>query len=164
MAERVTDEVAKRLNNQSKCTTDQRKLVTSGFENYQEVEMEIERLETKYHAFSGTPKQIEYVVHNYGSYADAVLAQAKELLSAYPPEFALLLAELRYTVKNEMVCSLLDFYDRRTGRINFNIDSVRRTMEVVGSALANLLNWDQQKLQQERAELEEMLLQRSTFN
>lgn len=163
MAERVTDEVAKRLEMSAKCSTSQRKMVTSTCASYAEVEAEIQRLEQAYPSFASTPMQMEYIVHNYGSASEQILKQAKGLLSQEPPENALILAELNYTVANEMVCSLQDFFDRRTGRINFNIASVRRTKERVGAELAKLLGWNETKLREELKDIESVLKQRSTF-
>ncbi len=162
MAERVTDEVAQRLGITAKCSTDERKMVTSSFASYSEVEAEIQRLEHAFPNFA-TPMQMEYIVHNYGSASEQILKQAKGFLSQETSETALILAELNYTVTHEMVCSLQDFFDRRTGRINFNIASVRRTKRRVGAELAIILGWDEAKLKAELESLESVLKQRSTF-
>jgi len=74
------------------------------------------------------------------------------------------LAELAYTTENEMVCSLQDFFDRRTGRINFNIDSVRRTKARVGAELANTHQWNASELTEELRALDEVLKERSSFD
>ncbi|MFT6769456.1 MAG: glycerol kinase, partial [Flavobacteriales bacterium] len=72
--------------------------------------------------------------------------------------------ELAYTTENEMVCSLQDFFDRRTGRINFNIDSVRRTKARVGAELAKTRQWNASELAKELRALDEVLKERSTFD
>ncbi|MFT5980606.1 MAG: glycerol-3-phosphate dehydrogenase [Flavobacteriales bacterium] len=164
MAERVTDEVANRLEVVAECTTDQHKLFNASFKDYAEVETEVKRLEKVFPTFAETPYEIEYIVHNYGRVSQGILEQAEVFLATNNSEVALVLAELAYTTENEMVCSLQDFFDRRTGRINFNIDSVRRTKARVGAELAKIRQWNASELAEELRALDEVLKERSTFD
>jgi glycerol-3-phosphate dehydrogenase len=62
------------------------------------------------------------------------------------PEKALIRSELKFTVDFEMVCSSIDFFDRRTGRLSFNIGSVLQFKETVINDLSGYLKWsDEQK-------------------
>jgi len=164
MAERVTDEVANRLEVETECTTDEHKLFNSSFKDYAEVETEVKRLEKNFPAFAENPYEIKYIVHNYGKVSEEILKQAEASLATENSEVALVLAELAYTTENEMVCSLQDFFDRRTGRINFNIDSVRRTKARVGAELANTDQWNASELTEELRALDEVLKERSSFD
>ncbi|WP_373233049.1 glycerol-3-phosphate dehydrogenase/oxidase [Cohnella sp.] len=58
-----------------------------------------------------------------------------------------LAAELIYAIEEEGAIKPEDFWIRRTGRLYFNIDSVRQDQSGVFSAMAELLDWsDHQKL------------------
>ena len=61
-------------------------------------------------------------------------------------------AELRFGIDYEMVQNPMDFFIRRTGRLYFDIDSVRKLMEPILDEFktifkvddAQLLNWKEQ--------------------
>mgnify|MGYP006203389487 CR=1 FL=1 len=52
-------------------------------------------------------------------------------------------------MRYEMVCSLQDFFVRRTGLINFDIHKVNRWKAAIADACKEYLHWDDQKVQEE---------------
>ena len=52
------------------------------------------------------------------------------------------MAELKYCVQEEMVLHSVDFLERRTGRLYFDIDSVLKYYKKVNGELALIFGWD----------------------
>jgi glycerol-3-phosphate dehydrogenase len=53
-----------------------------------------------------------------------------------------------------MVVEPVDFFDRRTGRLCFDIHIVIRYREIICSDMAELLSWQDDRLQSAKAHLE----------
>lgn len=93
----------------------------------------------------------QYLVANYGKQTDSILKR----MEAYPdkPGIALARAELWFTVHQELVVQPMDFFNRRTGRLYFNLPSIGQVQEVVLDDMAGYLGWGEA----ERAAAEEQL-------
>ena len=76
-------------------------------------------------------------MHCYGKQADHILNNMPETAN----EVDLLLAEAQYTIQHELCNNLEDFFERRTGRIFFNMPSIAPHTEAVADHFAQLLNW-----------------------
>jgi glycerol-3-phosphate dehydrogenase len=74
--------------------------------------------------------------------------------SGTDPELKLIMAELKYGIQNEMIVSAVDFLVRRTGRLYFDIDSVKKYAERVLSFMARAFDWTPKRLAEERNRLE----------
>jgi glycerol-3-phosphate dehydrogenase len=86
-----------------------------------------------------------YLVDNYGKQSDLIISLMDRFGDRRPDE-ALIRSELKFCVDQEMVCSSLDFFDRRTGRLSFDIGSVILFKDAVRDDLAEYLGWtDEQK-------------------
>jgi glycerol-3-phosphate dehydrogenase len=79
------------------------------------------------------------------------------------PDLSLLKAELAFSVKYEMVCSLTDFFSRRTGLINFNIGRVVKWKAQATDFCKILLQWDDQKAREDLAMLEALISSITSF-
>lgn len=155
MAERVVDRVFKQLGRRSPaCATDQLVLTGGDYADYRAVQNHCKQLQQNYPKLLPELSDAEYLVHTYGRSADAVCAEIK---STVDPQSALLQAEVRYTVANEMVVSATDFFERRTGRVNFDIASVQKHRMSTMDVLAEALNWNNEQRKAEEAKLDEVL-------
>ena len=65
------------------------------------------------------------------------------------PELSLLKAELFFCIQYEMVCTLQDFFVRRTGLINFDIQKVVRWKSDIAEACKTHLHWKDEKVTEE---------------
>ena len=82
----------------------------------------------------------DYLVANYGRTALRIL----ERTSAFEPAPAaerLVRAELAHCYEHEMVVTLVDFFDRRTGRLSFDLNSVKDYRAVISEDLGTLFDW-----------------------
>ncbi|HRW99918.1 MAG TPA: glycerol-3-phosphate dehydrogenase C-terminal domain-containing protein, partial [Cyclobacteriaceae bacterium] len=97
-----------------------------------------------------------YLVNTYGKQSDLIIERFNETDEPVL-ELRLLLAELWFAVHYEMVGSSLDFFVRRTGRLYFDIQSVRAFGKEVVSQLADYLKWSEAKYDSELVALEKAL-------
>ena len=89
-----------------------------------------------------------YLVGNYGRQTDQIIEIIKSG-KKIDPEIDLALAELEFTIQNEGVHTLMDFFERRTGRLYFHIDSINKLIDPVLVRMEKTFNWDKNRIQQE---------------
>ncbi|MBS3739614.1 MAG: FAD-dependent oxidoreductase [Psychroflexus sp.] len=166
MAQRTIDEALKqfkkkRLKRLKPSTTKQIQLTSAPLKNLDDVKkyqkilthkLENEGIDDDYQAW--------YLTSNYGRQADIILKKMNFFINPTPIE-RLVRAELWYTVHHEMVNGLSDFFVRRTGRLYFDIESVRQFRHVVEEDLIKYLKWDEAHCDRENQYLD-MLMQDAT--
>ena len=140
MAQRIVDMVNKRLPKEyGPCLTKSIPLGTVPMKTAQEVNGYIKSLELEMNTLNLHKDDAWYLATTYGKQADLILDHMRR--NKLEGETGLIRAELWYGVHFEMVNSLEDFFVRRTGRLFFNIDSVRRVRSEITDDLAEYLNW-----------------------
>lgn len=127
MAERIVDMVVRRIYpddyQDHPAKMENIYLTADPFEHYAACQLYIEEIKKEL-ALKGLPEfYARYMVHNYGKDTSRILEtlNTKNDLKA---EEALILAELDYCLKNEMMIKPLDFLIRRTGRLFFIPQSI----------------------------------------
>jgi len=168
MAERIVNRLAKKIKKQQGKTiprSQTKHLALSGgaFKNAQEVNEYLEEVKRKLANFSLSEYYAAYLVHNYGRQTDDILASLNQLTNAHV-ELRLILAELDFTIKNESVQTCVDFFERRTGRIFFHIDTVEQFKGHVLEAMQKALHWSDARKEKEQALLQEHLARAKTFD
>ncbi len=93
-----------------------------------------------------------YLSSSYGKQADIIIEKSKDFKSNNPLE-CLIRAELWYGIHHEMINSLNDFFIRRTGRLYFDIESVKKYMKIISKDCANYLNWNTKRITSEEKKL-----------
>ncbi len=151
MAEKTVDLVAKRLEKSAStrygpCTTRHIPLTEDPLWNGEEVDYYRSTLMRKLEPAGLDEYHAGYLVANYGKQSDRIIGLMSGFDTADPSE-ALARAELRFCLEEEMVITPMDFFDRRTGRICFDIESVRRYKEVICRDMASHFSWDEDHLQ-----------------
>ena len=136
-----------------KCLTRSIKLHGNDFHESKDVGIYIERIANNLEARKLGLVQAKYLVHNYGTATDEILKAMLES-TGNDPELELLLAELKYSLENELVTTLNDFLIRRTGRLFFDIGSVKKYSEPVLAAMAKYFGWPQARVIEERKKIE----------
>jgi len=158
MAERIVDVVCKkfekRYDKKFKEIETHNIVLTGGkFKNFKEVLTYQNKIfeKLKFHGFSKI--DAEYLVHNYGKQTDVILKKFEEL-TEINPIIGLAKAELWFCMQHEMVQTPLDFLIRRTGRLYFDIESVKTLKEPILSEFMTVFNWDNIVLEKHRKDLE----------
>ncbi len=153
MAERAVDVVEKELYKEEDheiqgCRTDGLIIGGGGFETPDSIKQYIQELYQEYIDKDVEHRQLKELVYKYGRNTDAVLELFDTFSqSRYHVEQKLLLAELHYTVSQELVTNLSDFLIRRTGRLYFERPSIEPNLSLLHNELSKLLNWTREQKQ-----------------
>jgi glycerol-3-phosphate dehydrogenase len=135
MAERVVNRVAEKMKEEhgakvKACTTDKIPLCGNAFKKYKHVKNYIEEVHGRIKGDGFASYDAWYLVTTYGQQTETILDNYMGI-TGKDAATRLLLAELQFGVEHEMVQNPMDFFIRRTGRLYFDIDSVRRYKEAV---------------------------------
>lgn len=165
MAERIVNKVAKkeekRGNKLKPCTTHKITLAGGPFKNAAEVDTYTSEISISIKEHSLDPLA-NYLVSNYGKQTDEILAIFKDRKEK-DPEVRLGLSELVFTIEKEGSHTLLDFFERRTGRLYFHISSIEKLKYPVLEEMADRLAWDDERKKSELDALENALYRSSHF-
>jgi glycerol-3-phosphate dehydrogenase len=164
MAEKVVDIIAKKIDPEGfkNCRTTSLPLTGNKFDNYQDVLQYKAKVTERLKKSNLPEKYASYLVHNYGMQTETILNDF-EKQHGDDQENKLLWAELYFCMKHEMVCKPLDFIERRTGRLYFNIDSVKKNVNEILDYFKGKLSWTTEEYQMEYNRLEQHLLNTSQF-
>ncbi len=168
MAQRIVDVVVKKNNKEDPdfqleaCKTDKIPLKGGVFSSAEEVKVFQTSLQQRLHTLGFDEHTSFYLVSNYGRQVDTImdLFTQMEDKDIY---LKLVKAECRFCVENELVINPRDFFIRRTGRLYFDIDSVRKYGKPIGEYMKNIFDWDEKRLADELKELEREIQEVSTF-
>ena len=168
MAQRVLQSVIKTLplkrkKKLKKSTTDKIPLVDPKFESYDEVlnfQKKLKEILIENEILDSY--QAWYLSTTYGKNAMRIIDKMS-FFSNKDPKERLLRAELWYGIHYEMINSLVDFYVRRTGRLYFDIRSIEQTLPLVLKECTKHLEWDAERVEKEKKELELLIQDATTF-
>ena len=154
MAERVVDRLGKQLKHDGqeelKDTTTKKIPLTGGpFKDYAEVlayELEIQQ---QLEAASLAPERAAYLVSNYGKQTPLIIARALER----PEETdvaRLACAEAAWCIENELALYPIDFIERRSGRLYFDMPSIDPVLDDVVNVFAEAYGYSEEQRGAER--------------
>ena len=168
MAERVVNRIAKKIEDEGgelkKCYTDKIPLCgNSDFKKFKHVTKYIDEIYNRikndgfarYDAWflvSNYGKQTEIILRNYNSFKDTNIHERMAK------------AELHFGIDYEMVQNPMDFFIRRTGRLYFDIDSIRSLMKPILQEFKTIFKADDAQLLIWEEELERELDEHSNFS
>ncbi len=160
MAERVVNLVIKKHFSEKslkECQTQQLKLTDKPFNDIKEVRRFTLSVVEKLKSYNFKSHISRYLIENYGQQTDIILNGLSKLKVQEDPELSLLKAELTFCIQYEMVCTLQDFFIRRTGLTNFDIHRVLRWKQEIAQECKRHLNWDEKRLSYELNSLNSLL-------
>ncbi|MBR9920570.1 MAG: glycerol-3-phosphate dehydrogenase/oxidase [Bacteroidetes bacterium] len=166
MAERVTDLVISRFDRSERdrfgdCKTKNLSLTGGPFEDVSAVDSYEEALAVEVQRYGLSPLRAAYLVSNYGRNSDRVIERLSDYEDA--PEIALGRAELAYCLQNELCFHPQDFFNRRTGRLYFDIQSISEIAPFILSDFQSSFGWSDAQLKEERQKLKSEINNHSTF-
>ncbi|WP_136466515.1 glycerol-3-phosphate dehydrogenase/oxidase [Flagellimonas onchidii] len=168
MAERVVNRITKKMEEDygvevEPCVTDKIPLCGSDFKKYKQVKKYIAQVFERIQADGFTEHDAWYLVTTYGKQTDSILEDysSEKNEDVYA---SMILAETRFTIANEMAASPLDFFIRRTGRLYFDIDSVRKYMDPVLAEFKKAYGYDKKQIQSFKEKLLVELDSHSNFS
>ena len=167
MAERAVNRIARKLEEDhsielDECRTDQIPLCGSDFTKFKQVKKYIEEVASKLEPEGFQHYDAWYLVTNYGRQTDRILENYRNLKDK-DPHWRLMKAELHFGLEHEMIQNPMDFLIRRTGRLYFDIHSVRQYQDKVIDVCAKKLKAGTNSRAAWKAELETQLERHSSF-
>lgn len=166
MAERVVDRLGKQLHEEGEELDDTttRKIVLTGgpFHNFDGVldyEKEIaQQLETA----SLPPDRAGYLVANYGKQTPAIIERARQR-SETTDVGRLAAAEAAWCIENELTLLPIDWVERRSGRLYFDMPSIEPVLDDVLGVFAEAYGYDEANRVRERQRVYDAIEWVSTF-
>ncbi|MEM9859188.1 MAG: glycerol-3-phosphate dehydrogenase/oxidase [Bacteroidota bacterium] len=168
MAERIVDIVAKKhVDNYpdadiSSCTTDKIPLTGGVFSGAKEVKVFKSSLVKRVQQYGFNEYIAFYLVSNYGKQSDTILS-IFDGLNDKDIHQRFVKAECEFCIQQEMVFNLRDFFIRRTGRLYFDIDSVRTLKKVIADHMKAKFKWSEKRKEEELNLLDQEIWDVSTF-
>lgn len=129
MAERVVNRVAQKMVDDhgrqlKECSTNKIPLCGSDFKKFKQVKKYIAEVYERLQSDGFSEYDAWFLVTNYGKQSEKILGYYKDFKNK-EPHLRMIRAELKFGIEHEMVLNPMDFFIRRTGRLYFNIESVR---------------------------------------
>ncbi len=164
MAEKVVNLVVEKLFDEDKppCITDEIVLNGGVFSKPKEVKSYIREIEKIVTEFGLESYVAEYLVSNYGRQTDQILGYFSDFRGD-DPDLRLGRAELLFTVKEEMVQTAIDFFERRTGMIYFDIKRAKKLLEYLLEDFQKYLGWDNEQVSSEKHSVLQVIKEVSEF-
>ncbi|HEX7014270.1 MAG TPA: glycerol-3-phosphate dehydrogenase/oxidase [Cyclobacteriaceae bacterium] len=144
MAERVVDLVIHRYFREQviqECFTNKIRLAGNTFGNYGDVITYREAVARQLSGVGLSEHFAEYLVANYGQQTDVIIRNFLQQDEVLDKDLALILSELWFCFHYEMIVTLVDFFLRRTGLVNFDIMRVERWKALVAEELGRYAGW-----------------------
>ncbi|MBU2907154.1 glycerol-3-phosphate dehydrogenase/oxidase [Arenibacter algicola] len=168
MAERVVNRVAKKMEEDygisvKASDTEHIPLCGNEFKKYKYVKKYIAEIHERLTPEGFSQYDAWYLVTNYGKQTETILQYyAKQKEDDHVVGMAK--AELKFTIENEMVQTPMDFFIRRTGRLYFDIDSIRKLMEPILAEFKTIYKLDDEAINSYRKTLEGEMEEHSNFS
>lgn len=168
MAERVVNRIARKMQEDHDrevpaCRTEDIPLSGNDFKSFKSVKNYINEVSGQLAPEGFEPYHGWYLVTNYGKQAGQILERFRKF-DDKDPHWRLMKAELHFGLEHEMVQSPMDFFIRRTGRLYFDIDSVRTCLPAVIEECARVLEAGTQTKETWETEMEAQLELHSNFS
>ncbi|MEM8762309.1 MAG: glycerol-3-phosphate dehydrogenase/oxidase [Bacteroidota bacterium] len=168
MAERIVNRVTKKMEEEQQlifeaCTTDKIPLCGNEFKKFKHVKKYIAEVYSRLKEEGFSEYDAWYLVTTYGKQTESILETFAALKGESAPE-RLIRAEVQFSIATEMVLNPMDFFIRRTGRLYFDIDSIREHQDAVLSEFQEAFGYQAEQLSEFKTALEEALESHSNFS
>ena len=160
MAERIVKLVSKKSvaaggKNYGPCKTATLPLNLNPFKNEREVAEFQQIIARRVEEMNLPGHYTPYLVENYGETARIIIVKASAL--ELEPEIAVMKTELAYCLAKEMVMKPADFFERRTGRLYFDIQSIQRNLDPILDDFKTYFKWSDEQLASEKQEMVDLI-------
>ena len=146
MAERVVDLVyEKRGIEPVGCPTEEYRIHHSPFQNYNDYLSYTKELCDQFKTVIDK-ETVEYLVRTYGKDAEMILNSAQAIPSSEDFQNKIAQAQMEYGIQYESVAHPMDFLDRRTGWLFFNIDSCQKYLSKISEEIGEKIDISSEKL------------------
>ena len=167
MAERVVNRLGKQLHDEGEedlHDTTTRKIVLTGgpFRDFDEVLAYEEEIAGRLDAASLAPDRAAYLVANYGKQTPEIIALAADRLETTDVA-RLAAAEAAWSIEHELALYPVDWIERRSGRLYFDLPSIEPVLEEVLDVFAKAYAYTEAELDRQRERVRQAIRWVSTF-
>ncbi len=168
MAERVVNRVGQMIKEDEEREIGESKtakipLCGSNFKKFKDVRKYIEEIRERIKKDGLGAYEAWFLVTTYGIQTETILEKFN-VIKDDDPHLRLAKAELHFGIEFEMVTSPMDFFIRRTGRLYFDINSIRLLMDPILNEFEQIFNPGKNKMDTWREELLRKLEEHSNFS
>ena len=168
MAERVVNRIAKKIEEEhstkvKECSTDTIPLCGNEFKKSKHVNKYIGEVYHRIKEDGFSKYDAWYLVTNYGKQTETIL-QTYSSFKNKEAHLRMLRAELQFGIANEMVLNPMDFFIRRTGRLYFDIESIRSYLKPLLEDFKKAFGYGEEQLLEFKEKMEEELEVHSNFS
>ncbi len=168
MAERTVNRIAKKMEEDhdlelEPCTTDKIPLCGNDFKKFKHVKKYIGKVQEQLQDDGFAKYDAWYLVTTYGKQTESILELYAKIKGDKSKE-RMIRAEVQFAIAHEMALNPLDFLIRRTGRLYFDIDSVRKYKEPVFEEFQKAYNYSAEEMEAFSKELDAQLKEHSDFS
>ncbi len=157
MAEEVMETVSQKLTDVEPGVSRTANMMLGGWSHKNEYLAQVANISSKARNLGVDPSIIDHLIASYGAEAETVIDIVEQhphlgerICSDYPP----ILAEVVFSVQNEMALCLEDIFFRRTRLAILNSRQTLEAASKVAHLMQQLLEWDKVRLQAELNSLE----------
>lgn len=158
MAKKIVDILCKDIGNKTVCKTDNITIKGGEFNTPEDVFQYINNVRTKLRTLKIPESKAEYLVRNYGKQTDVIL---DNIFSNNKKQ--LIESEIWFALNYESICTLEDFFNRRTGKLNFEPLDVLSELEYVIPIAKEYFNWNKEEVDYQINKLKEKLKLKTKF-
>ncbi|WP_417363017.1 glycerol-3-phosphate dehydrogenase/oxidase [Galbibacter sp.] len=157
MAERAVDKVIHHIEKQKRdalkdCYTDTIKISGGPWENYEDVKQYIQQISERIVPLGFTQYDAWFLVTTYGKQIEEIL-KIYATLSDIDIHKKLIQAEFRFCLAYEMIATPSDFFIRRTGRLFFDIQSLKDQLDTILLEYKQQFKASESQVEEERSKL-----------
>lgn len=168
MAERVVNRLARKIEEDEgrelpECSTAEIPLCGNDFKKYKAVKKYIAEVFDRISPDGFTKHDAWFLVTNYGKQTETIL-DTYASLKGEDAQVRMIKAELRFGIRFEMVQSPMDFFIRRTGRLYFDINSVRTMMDPVFDEFRSMYKSDDAQIREWKDALEAAIDEHANYS
>ena len=168
MAERVVNRITKKMEEEheievKECYTDTIPLCGNEFKKSKHVNKYIGEVHGRIKEDGFSKYDAWYLVTNYGKQVETILNTYNSFKNK-ETHLRMLRAELQFGIENEMVLNPMDFFIRRTGRLYFDIESIRSYLKPVLEDFKKAFGYSEGQLLAFKEKMEEELEVHSNFS
>ena len=168
MAERIVDLVDKQISKDydyqlKQVQTETIPLTENSFKNYTEVKHYIKALIPGLEKQGFSKKDIKALVYRYGHQFKMVLHRFDELTDA-DAAIRMAKAEFWYALNFEMIAEPLDFFERRTGMLYFDSESIEKLKLPILDEFSKSFNWSDATYKKQREILDDAVKRVKIFD
>ena len=168
MAERVVNRITKKMEEDEgvtfkSCSTDKIPLCGNDFKKFKHVKKYIEEVYDRIKEDGFSEYDAWYLVTTYGKQTEIILENYASLRNkdAY---VKMIRAEAQFSIAFEMTANPLDFFIRRTGRLYFDIDSIRNYLDPVMDEFKKVYSYDNAQTLEFKEKIQAELESHSNFS